>query len=69
MSSNGAQSTLCGDFLGEHFTFELHMDIEGGTGKYKGATGFAVVVGSGDVVGSEQYGILFKETRTIYLAE
>ena len=43
-------STLCFDFTNERFTFNLYVDVVGGTGRFSGATGSAVVTGSGSNV-------------------
>ena len=49
--SNSPPSTLCFNFVdNQSFTFEVYVDFVGGTGKYEGATGTALIRGSGAFV-------------------
>ena len=43
-------STLCFNFNDESFTFTIHTNVIGGTGRFRGASGSVVVTGSGQTV-------------------
>ena len=42
--------TLCLDFEDSSFTFEITLDVTGGTGKFQGATGSSTLTGSGQLL-------------------
>jgi len=42
--------TLCLNLEDSSFSFEIHLDVTGGTGKFQGATGSSTLTGSGQLL-------------------